>query len=363
MKASRVLLVIVLGLLLAGPLAGCAGGRAAAPAKPPAPESPGGGTPEGIWEDWPSSTPEQQGMDTGRLKAMEAAIADRRLRVDSVLIIRHGAVVWETTFGSQQAGTLREMFSVTKSFTSALVGLAIDQGKLSGVDQRVVELLPEREFENASEEKNEMTVEDLLTMTAGLDWVEGNPAYRELHMSRDWVDAVMGLEMTAAPGERFNYCSGCTHVLSAIVQHQVGMDGIDYAEKYLLEPIGIRSYKWERDSQGIPIGGWGLWLAPRDMTRLGYLYLHNGNWQGKQVISERWVKLSTTRYEEGGGRLDYGYQWWVDEQNGAFAAIGRGGQMIYVVPSLDLIVVFTANLPGSSDPLLELIDQYVIEGL
>lgn len=351
--AFRFLSIIMMVLLLVG----CAAPRSIETAAPTS------GVPATQWTDWPESTPEDQGMDGEKLKAMEEAIAAQKLRVSSILVIRRGAVVWEKVYGGRSPSTLFEMFSVTKSFTSALVGIVVDQGKLDGIDGRVVDLLPEREFDNPSEEKSEITVEDLLTMTTGLNWVEGDPAYRELYMSRDWVDAVMGLEMAAAPGEKFNYCSGCSHVLSALVEHQTGMDAESFAKKYLFDSIGIQNYRWERDSQDIPIGGWGLWLAPRDMARLGYLYLHGGSWQGKQVISERWVKLSTSRIVEGGGRLDYGYQWWVDEKNEAFAALGRGGQTIYVVPGLDLIVVFTADLPGNHDPLLELIDRYALEAV
>ena len=308
---------------------------------------------------WRVSTPEEEGMDPAMLEHMVAEIERTGLQLDSALVIRNGAIVSETYFNGQKADSLHTMYSVTKSFTATLLGIAMDQGKLDGVERKVSEVLPGRDYANPDPRKADMTVEDLLTMRSGLGWQEGDPAYRAMYMSRDWVQWVMDLPMERDPGEKFNYCSGCTHVLSAILQEQVGMSAEAFGRKHLFGPLGIKNLRWEADAQGISIGGWGLNITARDMAKLGYLYLHNGEWDGKQVLSAEWVKAATTKRAEGGGRLDYAYQWWIDEQNDAFAATGRDGQLIYVHPETGIIVVFTAR-GVDHDVELAIIDTYVL---
>ena len=213
--------------------------------------------------------------------------------------------------------------------------------------------------------KQAMTLENLLTMTSGLDWEEGDPTYASLYRSQNWVDWVMKLPMTGEPGKDFVYCSGCSHVLSAVLQQQTGMNTEAFADQNLFQPLGISDYRWDKDAQGIPIGGWGLGLTPRQMAKLGYLYLHQGNWNGRQIISSSWVKTATTRHvvtgdKIAGGSLDYGYQWWIYPTNNAYTALGRGGQTIFVAPDQDLIVVTTADLPGGHDPIFDLIDRFIL---
>lgn len=309
---------------------------------------------------WPVSTPAEQGMDAAQLDALQAAVHDRAIPLRSLLVIRHGAIVSEAYFAGADADTDQELYSVTKSFTSTLVGIALDQGKIESVDQRVADLLPGRTFANPDPRKEAMTLKDLLTMTSGLDWVEGDPAYRSMYTTGDWVGAVMDRAMREAPGERFNYCSGCTHILSAILQEQTGMSTSEFAEKYLFQPLGLRNVRWDTDAQGIAVGGWGIYLTPREMARLGYLYLYEGSWDGQQIVSADYVKAATTGYMRDSERLSYGYQWWIYNDSDAYAALGRYGQTIYVSPEHDLIVVTTAKLDGNHDPILDLIDEFVL---
>jgi len=308
---------------------------------------------------WRTSSPAEQGMDAAKLSEMLEAVKSQNLNLHSLLVIRNGAIVSENYFGSNDPNTRHELYSCTKSFIATLVGMAIDKGAISGIGQPVVGFFPNRTFKNANALKSSMTLEHLLTMTSGLDWLEGDPTYQAMYMSRDWVGYVMDISMRSLPGGAFNYCSGCSHVLSAIIQASTRMNTRDFAEKELFRPLGITNVRWDADAQGLPIGGWGLQITPRDMAKLGYLYLHDGIWDGQQIVSSAWVKAATEKHTPTDGPLGYGYQWWTYPQWGAYAALGRYGQMIFVVPDLNLIVVTTAAA-GGHDAIFRLIDEYIV---
>lgn len=315
-----------------------------------------------VWptNGWELSTPQEQGLDAARLDEMLSMIDEQNVPLDGLLLVRNGKIVLERYYGSYDADTQHIMYSVTKSFVSTLVGIAVDQGKLEGVELRALDLLPGGTFENMDPRKESMTLENLLTMTSGLDFEEGDPTYRKMYNSDDWVKMVMDLPMATDPGKEFLYCSGCSHVLSAIVQEAAGESTLDFARKNLFEPLGITNVRWEADRQGIPIGGWGLNVTPRDMAKLGYLYLHNGKWEEKQILSESWVKAATTRHIGTGGNLGYGYQWWIYPSHNAYVALGRSGQTIFVAPDLNLIFVVTAHDENGHGKIYKLIDDYVI---
>ncbi len=313
---------------------------------------------------WRTSTPEEQGMDAQQLALMLKAVKRQRMGLHSLLVIRNGYMVSETYFGSYNKDTRHSLYSCTKSFISTLVGIAIDQGYIDGTERPVLGFFPDRAFQNRDARKEAMTIADLLTMRSGLDWQEGDPVYGEMYRSRDWVKFVLDEPMVEQPGSQFVYCSGCSHVLSAIVQQETGQNTRDFAEKTLFEPLGITGADWELDAGGIPIGGWGLQITPRDMARLGYLYLNNGMWDGRQIVSAGWVRAATTRYTETDSKigLGYGYQWWIYPSFGAYAALGRYGQTIFVAPDLDLVIVTTAQVDGH-DALFKLIEEYVIPAI
>jgi CubicO group peptidase (beta-lactamase class C family) len=308
---------------------------------------------------WNTSTPEAQGLDAQKLAEMLQAIKDENLNLHSLLIFRHGYLVSENYFGSYDAHTRHQLYSVTKSFIATLIGIALDKGYIKDTAQRVVDFFPQRTFDNPSERKTSMTLDDLLTMRAGLDWTEGDPAYRDLYMSPDWLKFMLDKPMVAEPGRVFNYCSGCSHVLSAIVQETTGTNPRDFADQFLFKPLGITDYQWDVDSDGTPIGGWGLQLTPRDMAKLGYLYLHNGQWAGQQIVPAQWVENATRLHTATDGPLGYGYQWWTYPPLKAYTALGRGGQTVFVIPELDLIVITTAEL-DNHDAIFRLIQQYIV---
>lgn len=310
-------------------------------------------------DEWSISSPEAQGMDSQKLTEMLKAIEEQHLNLHSLLIIRHGYLVSENYFRDYQPDTRHELYSVTKSVIATLIGIALDKGYLDGTDQRIVNFFPERTFDNLDEQKKAMTLEDTLTMRTGLDWEEGDPAYRALYTSPDWLEYMLDKPMDSAPGSKFNYCSGCSHVLSAILQETTDTNPRDFADEYLFEPLGISNVEWDTNADGTPIGGWGLWLTPRDMAKLGYLYLRHGEWDGQQIVSTQWVENATRTHAATGGDLDYGYQWWTYPSLSAYAALGLGGQTIFVIPELDLIVVTTADMSGH-DEIFQLIRQYIL---
>jgi CubicO group peptidase (beta-lactamase class C family) len=308
-------------------------------------------------DGWRIADPASQGMDGAKLAAMVEDIKANTPGIHSALVIRHGYIVSENYFGSTTADDSREIYSCTKSFISTLVGMAIDQGLIPGVDARAVDLLPGKRSGKAGADKQAITLEDVLTMRTGLGWTEGDPGYTGLMSSRDSVGYMLDLPMAGEPGTEFNYCSGCSHLLSAIVQQATGQTASEFANEKLFKPLGISNPAWGQTRDGISIGGWGLSLTPREMAKLGYLYLHNGEWDGEQIVAPSWVAAATTRHADAGDK-GYGYQWWIYPKYGAYAALGRGGQTIFVIPGMDLIFVTTADI-ADHDPVFRLVDEYV----
>jgi CubicO group peptidase (beta-lactamase class C family) len=298
-------------------------------------------------------------MDEQKLAEMLSAIQQQHLNMHSLLVIRNGYLVSETYLNSFKQDTRHELYSCTKSFVSTLIGIAVDKGYIDRTDRHIVGLFPKRTFANLDRQKQDMTLEDVLTMRSGLDWQEGDQAYRAMYESRDWVQFVLDKPMARSPGSEFNYCSGCSHLLSGILQETTGVKTREFAEQYLFKPLGISNAKWDSDAGGIPIGGWGLQLTPRDTAKLGYLYLRDGQWEGKQIVSAQWVKNATQRHTETDSDLGYGYQWWTYPSLAAYTALGRYGQTIFVIPSSDLVIVTTAEM-DNHDAIFQLIEQYIV---
>jgi CubicO group peptidase (beta-lactamase class C family) len=317
--------------------------------------------PESYWptNGWRMSEPEAQGMDSALFEQMFKNIDQQRLGIDSVLVIRNGYIVAEKYYPPYTIDTQHVLYSCTKSFISALIGMAIDGGYIENVTSPVLDFFPDRAFAHVDELKESMTLEDLLTMRSGLDWEEGMLTYQEMMASSDWVGYVLDKPMEATPGNEFNYCSGCSHVMSAIIEETTGMGTQEYAQERLFEPLGITNYYWELDSSGIPNGGWGLNMTPREMAKFGYLFLKEGYWEDEQIISSEWVHVSTQSGLPTGGGSDYAYQWWVYPDSDLYAAQGLNGQEIYIIPNSELVVVFTADMVNT-DPIFELLYEWII---
>ena len=340
-------------------VAGCVSATGANPtAQPPASQATLS-RPAAVWQ---ASSPESQGIDSSTLAEIFPTIEERGTILHSLMILRNEKIVLEAYFYPYSVDRKHVMFSITKSFMATLTGIALDQGYIGSVDQKIIDLLPDSTFANPELRKEQITLEDVLTMTTGLGWEESDLTFAELYYQEDWLGYVLGKPMVADPGSRFSYCSGCSHILSAVLQETTGMNPLDFARENLFEPLGITDFNWETDRSGLPIGGWGLELTTRDMAKLGTLYLNQGSWEGEQIVPAEWVAAAVDDHVETGGGTAYGYQWWVYPSYGAYAAFGRGGQTVFVIPDQELIVATTAEL-NNHDPILALIDEFILPSI
>jgi CubicO group peptidase (beta-lactamase class C family) len=307
--------------------------------------------------DWTAATPESQGMSSGDLADLVDSILKQGDPIHQLLVIRNGRIVLEAAFPPFRKNAPHSVYSCTKSVTSTLIGIAMGQGKIGGVDRRVLSFFPERQIAHRDARKEAMTLEHLLTMTTGLDWSEwgipyGNPdniSWKWLR-SPDAVQFVLDAPMSVDPGSRFNYNSGASHLLAAILRKETGQSPLAFAREQLFQPLGISDVLWQVDAQGLEFGGTGLVLRPRDLARIGYLFLQGGSWQGRRIVPAEWVRNAVASHVSVSESQGYGYQWWV-ESKGGYAAQGFGGQTLWVVPELQLIVVTTAGAPGEDATL------------
>ena len=283
----------------------------------------------------------------------------------SFLLLRNGKLVLESYYNGWNGARKQDLRSASKSFTSALVGIAIDRGFIAGVDEPVLGYFGRYDaFANWDDRKAEMTVRDFLRMRTGLacnDWSAVSPGHEEYMYARhDWVKFVLDLPVAGAPGSAFSYCTGAPVTLGAVISNASGMEASGFAREFLFEPLGITDYTLEFKPDGEADTGGHFHMRPRDMAKFGQLFLNEGVWKGKQIVSREWVAESTAPGGSipGASGLEYGYLWWTTSwsvdgrQVAAYFANGNGGQLIFVVPSLQLVAVFTGGrynrnvLPG-----------------
>lgn len=314
---------------------------------------------------WRTSTPEEQGMHSGVLADILEIIQKEGYNIDNITIIRNGYLVTDAYFYPFEKGMKHSIHSCTKSITSALVGIALEMGYIKDINQPILEFFPEKTIANLDERKRAITLKHLLTMTSGLrcrdSYLHGWVGYREMLSSADWAQYVLDLPMEAAPGEKFEYSNGVSHLLSVIIQKTTNMKTLDFARRYLFGPLGITDVEWQTSPQGVNTGWARMTLTPHDMAKIGWLYLNKGRWEEKQVVSAAWVKDSTLGHVSGTLFDRYGYQWWVDSA-GYYMAVGFQGQFIFVIPEKNIVAVFTASLPESDDfyEPRNLLNQYII---
>jgi CubicO group peptidase (beta-lactamase class C family) len=314
-------------------------------------------------KEWAISTPEQQGMQSSMLADMMQHIVDYGFEIHSVLIVRNGKLVLDSYFWPFSAEMKHILHSCTKSITSALIGIAIDKGYIQSVNQPIKDFFPKLAT-GWDDLKKSITIEDLLMMASGLDckdsYIYGWAGLHAMFASQDWAQYVLDLPMVASPGSKFEYCNGLSYLLSAIIQNATKMKALDFAAKYLFEPIGIRDVSWATNPQGVNMGYGEMQLKPHDMARFGWLYLNKGRWGDRQIVPSSWVEVSTRRHIDATLFDSYGYQWWVDSA-GYFVALGYKGQRIFVIPKKDMVVVFTGNLTGPETLIpKKLLDSYII---
>jgi CubicO group peptidase (beta-lactamase class C family) len=341
-------------------------------------------------KDWPVTEPNAVGLDSAALTALDADIAAGKYGlVDSLLIIRDGKQALARSYAHDygkiygklakregplnhdvngpynyfsaefhpyyQHSDLHTMQSVSKTLTSITIGIAMSRKEFpADQDAPILKYFDEYKIANLDERKRRITLRNLLTMTAGLEWNEDLP-YNDpknsadvMEATHDWVQYVINQPMAAEPGKVFAYSSGVTQLLSHIFMKATGKNVDEYAAQYLFQPLGIR-YHWKHSPTGLPDTEGGLYISSASLAKIGFLFLKNGMWEGKQIVPADWVKASVTSatsVEDEGRRWGYGFQWWLQPygkspEEFAWAARGFGGQELRVVTEYNLIVVLT----------------------
>ncbi|WP_343210114.1 serine hydrolase [Anaerolentibacter hominis] len=291
-------------------------------------------------EPLPRSTPESQGISSFLLRRfLTSLMNDREVNAHGIMVLKNGNVICETSFAPYEQNTWHVMYSLSKSITGLAVGLLIDEGKLSP-DEKVLDILNYKVSPFALLRHKNLTVRHLLMMSSGTVFNEGGSVTEE-----DWVTGYLEAAVKFEPGERFYYNSMNSYLLSAVVKIRSGQGLMEYLGPRLWEPLDIRKAYWETCPRGIEKGGWGLYLRLEDMAKIGQLYLQRGNWKGRQLVSEQWIKESTrrqikTREED---LCDYGYQIWTMRDDKGFIFNGMLGQNIIVYPEKDMVVATTAG--------------------
>lgn len=353
------------------------------------------------WPDkeWSVATPASQSMNADSLKAFDDAIAEGRYGyVDGMIIIRHGKRVYQKSYrhdydkiygesaqktsalnphdpGGQynyfnpwwhpfyRRGELHTLQSVTKTITSIIIGVATTRKEFPDLSVSVLSFFDTAQVKYIDDRKRRMTLRHLLSMTAGIDWEENIP-YSDprndcttMEASFDWVQYVIDKPMALEPGQSFKYNSGASQLLSHIFRKATGRDIEEYAAEHLFAPLGIQQYFWKRTPKGLADTEGGLYLAPADLAKIWYLFLRDGNWNGKQIVSAEWVRSSVTPAVSLGPSVKYGLKWWLhyygnDNKLPAWAGSGFGGQWPVVIPEYDIVAVFTGWNIKSGGPSL-----------
>lgn len=347
-------------------------------------------TPAGQAPGWPTrgwlmAEPAAVKLDAAALDAFDRELAaGRHGYVDGMLVVRQGKLAYERSYrhdyqalfaGKGEPGMynyydpawhpyykatpLHTMQSVSKSVTSALIGIAIARGDIKSVDVPVMPYFSSFRV-TPDPRRDRMRLRHVLTMTTGIAWDESTVPYTDpknncaaMEASRDWIQYVLDQPMATDPGTAFVYNSGATELLAHILKQATGQQADDYAREHLFKPLGIEFY-WKRTPTGLPDTEGGLYLQPRDLAKIGYLYLKDGMWDGRRILPAGWVAQSTRWIVDAGTvSRGYGYKWWVLSRQTAsnpeaYAGLGYGGQFLIVVPERDLVAVFTGwNIYGS----------------
>jgi CubicO group peptidase (beta-lactamase class C family) len=299
---------------------------------------------------WRESSPEAQGFDSDALADAFDNVRDHDTRIHSLTIVRNGHIVLDAYFWPFQKGQLHDLASVTKSVTTTLAGIAVGQGAFAGLSQPLTSIFSGRAIANLDDRKQRLSLGHLMSMSSGLDChaAPGEITLWQMRQSKDWTQFMLDRPMSDEPGSRFEYCSGGMHLLSAAITKATGSSALDFARRELFSPlgIGIGNVTWPADAQGVSFGWGDLRLEPRDMAKLGYLWLNNGRWEDRQIIPKGWMEAAIQAqahppYTDQG----YGYGFWLhtSRRPPEFEAVGRGGQRITVVPEKNIVVVFTGG--------------------
>lgn len=285
----------------------------------------------------------------------------------SLLIYQNNQLLFEKYYNGFNSSKLNNLKSVTKSITSLLIGIAIDKGLIKNENQKLIDVFPELFDDETDQLKKELTIRNLLTMSAGFEWNNFGGKWR-----RGWDNSkdpnryiIQKVPLKEQPGEVWNYNSALSHLLSGLIKKYSHMNTLDFAKKYLFDPLDIKNIRWQKAADGNEMGNSELWLTPRDLAKIGLLMLNDGIWNGHQIVSKSWIKKSTQKYFEGFPQIGgYGYHWHTRKfgKFNSYLAAGWGGQFLIVIPSLQMVIVNTSkwNVAKSTYVIFDLIEKYIV---
>lgn len=299
-----------------------------------------GFTPETTGDSWIISEPELENMDRDVIEQVYRDFHNESKypTIQSLLIVRNGRLIAEGY--CKDTGDIRNLHNIksaTKSITSILAGIMFDNGELDSLNSRLFDYLPQ--YFDDDNLKRDITLRHVLTMETGLNFDDNVHTREMLYYSGSSLKYVLGKNLVFEPGTSWYYGDGNPQIISGLIFEITGKTEAEYAEEHLFGPLGITNYLWENTNDGLTMGSIGLWLTPRDMAKIGVLMASNGMWNGSQVVSEIWVREST---RDQSSFSNYGFYWYPIEDK-AFYAEGHGGQLIWVYPEYDLVVVITSD--------------------
>jgi CubicO group peptidase (beta-lactamase class C family) len=301
-------------------------------------------------KEWLTSTPEEQGMDSSALAKLVAYGGNHSF--DSLLVVRHGRIVAEAYYAPYMADVPHQVFSSTKAVTGTLLGMVYKDGLLDRLDHPMLDFFADLQIANVDDRKKAITVQNLLDMTSGLDWDQGfeggkEQSLKDVYRSSNWTQFILDRPMAHLPGEVYNYSNGNPDLVSAIITKLTGRLAEDYARQKLFDPLGIADWHWNHDPRGLTIGNGMLFLLPRDMAKIGYLYLRHGEWEGRRLLPSGWADVLShaivNMHASHDSNQSYSNFFWVFPDKRVYIANGKNGQLIVVFPDLDIVAVTTAR--------------------
>lgn len=325
--------------------------------------------PEKLDDGWEVTSLDEVNINKEIIQDVTGDIKENKFKgIYGLLIVKENFLVFEEYFNGYSVNSLHEIFSITKSVTSSLIGISIDKGFINNVDDRLLSYMPQYVDDISDETMNEITLAHILTLTSGIEWDEETYSYSDPRNSEtqmfntfDWMKFVISRPVTHTPGTVYEYNTGSVHLLSAVIKNAVDSYADKFAEDYLFGPLGITTYDWNKDFMNYPCTGathGGLRMKLRDLAKFGQLFLEKGNRNGNQIISQEWVIESTVKHNEIPDRQnDIGYLWWLGQYsiNGKtveyIVSYGYGGQTMYLVPEKDLIIIITCSAEGDESDI------------
>lgn len=322
----------------------------------------------------------EENMNDGKAIDLKALIQEKYSNIAGIIVIKNGEVAFESYLDGYNQNDTVHVASVTKSILSALIGIALDKGAIKSIGQNILDYFPEYEIKRREKTIQKITIKDLLTMTAPYKYK--HEPYTKVYSSDDWTKAV--LDLLGGKGEIgvFKYTTVGIQVLSGILTNATGQSVLDFALENLFEPLGIKPplhvtinnkeehfdflknkhvSGWVMDPKGVNAAGWGLTLSTMNMAQIGQLYLNMGKWNGKQIISSKWIEDSTKEHSLW-GELSYGYLWWIIDCDDSicYAAIGDGGNVIFVSPEKKMVVAIASRFMPRAKDRIELIKKHIV---